>query len=79
MCPHWGHRALERESLLAVGVSGNWAGRTGGRDADMKTGVEDVGKAGSVAPGRMGTVLAGCLLGNPGVPALPSMSRWAVT
>lgn len=56
-------------------VSENWAwGR--GRNADRKTGAADVGKAGSVEPGRTGIVLAGCLLGIPGVPALPSMYRW---
>lgn len=75
--PHWGHKTVEKESPLAVEVSVNWAwGRR--RGADRKTGAEDVGKAGSVEPGRIGIVLAGFLLGILGFPALPRTHRWGV-
>lgn len=47
-----------------------------GRGAGRKTGVEAVGKAGSVEPGRTGMVRTGGSAGNPGVPVLPSMNRW---
>lgn len=75
--PHWGHKAMEREGLLGVGVSARWAWARG-RGADRNTEAEGAGEAGSAEPGRMGTVPAGGLLGNPGVPALPSTSRRGV-
>lgn len=77
MCPRWGHRTMQTESLPAVEGSGSWAcGR--GRGAGMETGAGGVGKAGSVESGRTGTVLAGCWVDIPGVPAPPSTSRRGV-
>lgn len=68
---------MKKESLLVADMAAS-LGWEKGREADMETGAEGMGKGAAVELGGAGMIPTGCSLGNPEAPGLPNLSRWVV-